>query len=93
MCSWSVTRPRVPFGGSRRRTEIGPVQSLVREPDLEPPALRLLVELYGRQARAIHRYRITDVAVDQDGCRVSNGECAPALVTDDLCDGAEVLDL
>ena len=89
----SVTRPRVPFGGSRQRTEIGPVQSLVREPDLEPPAPRLLVELNRRQARAVHRNRVTDVAVDQDGRRVADSERAPTLVVDNLRNGAKMLDM
>ena len=79
--------------GRRRRTEIGPVQGLVREPDLEPPTALLPVELDDRQARAVDRNRVPDVAVTQDGRGVSDRERAPARVVQDVRDGPEVLDL
>ena len=75
------------------RTEIGPVQGLVREPDLEPPAALLPVELDDRQARAVDRNRVPDVAVAQDGRGVPDRERAPARVMQDVRDGPEVLDL
>ena len=76
-----------------RRTEIGPVQGLVREPDLEPPAALLPIELDDRQARAVDRNRVPDVAVAEDGRRVPDCERTPALVMYDLRDRTEVLDL
>lgn len=51
------------------------------------------MELDDRQARAVDRDRVPDVAVAQDGRRVPDGERAPALIVHDFRDGAEVLDL
>ena len=79
--------------GRRGRTEIGPVQGLVREPDREPPAALLPVELDDRQARAVDRNRVPDVAVAQDGRRVSDCERAAPRVVHDVSDRPEVLDL
>ena len=83
----------MPHAGRRGRTEIGPVQGLVREPDLEPPAALLPIELDDRQARAVDRNRVPDVAVAQDGRGVPDRERAPARVMQDVRDGPEVLDL
>lgn len=87
------SRDPLPRSQSATRTQISPLQRLIREPDLEPPALCLLVELRHRQTRAVHRNGVADMAVVEDGRRFRDRERAAALVPRDRGDFAEVFDL
>ena len=51
------------------------------------------MKFYDRQARAVDRDRVADVAVAQDRRRVRDDERAPAVVSRDVDDGTEVLNL
>jgi hypothetical protein len=79
------------FQHTIRLTEGSPAESFVCEPDLERPLLR--VELGDCEAGAIHRDRVADMTVAQDGSGVADDERRAALITLDGLDGGKVLDL
>ena len=79
--------------GGRQRTEICPLKRLVREPNLEPAPVLRRVELRDGQARAVHRDRVADVAVVEDGGGISDGERAASRIVFDGGHSPEVFDL
>ena len=75
------------------RTEIRPLQRLVRQPHLEPsPALSLL-EFSDGKTRPVHRNRIADVAVVQDGRGLADGQRTAACIVLNRSDRGEVFNL
>ena len=61
------------YAERRGRTEIGPVQGLVREPDLEPPTLRFLVEFCDSQAGSIDRDGVPNVTIPENRAGLRDG--------------------
>ncbi len=74
-------------------TQISSVQSLVREPYLEPATFLRFVELRHGQAGTVDCYRVTNVAIIEDGRRVRYCERAPSRVVLNGGHGAHVLNL
>lgn len=74
-------------------TEIGPIQSLIRQPHLKPPTLFVYIEFCNRQTRSIHCNRVADVTISKNWCRVPDREGTTSSVSYDGDDGSEVFNL
>lgn len=91
-CAYCSSLPPLPQV-TKPRTQVRPLQRLVRQPHLEPSPILGLVELRDRQARPVNCDGIADVAVVQDGRRLADGQRAAACIVLDRSDRGEMLNL
>ena len=78
---------------SKKRTQVGPVERLVGQPDLEPSSALVLVKRRDGETCAVDCDRVADVAVIQDGCGICYGETAASSVGVDVHYGSTPLNL
>ena len=78
---------------SKERTQVGPVEGLVGQPDLEPSAVLVFVERRDGETGPVDGERVADVAVVQDGRSICYGETAASSVDVDVQDGPTALNL
>lgn len=74
------------------RTERGPLQSLVGQPDLEPAVLFEEIKMSNSQTDTVDGDGVADVAVIEDRACEADGELAAAVVDDQGGDDAFVFD-
>lgn len=77
---------------NKRRTERGPLQSLIGQPDLEPAVLLGEIEVSDSQTDTVDGDGVANVAVVEDRICEADGELAAAAVDDQGGDDAFVFD-
>ena len=89
----SYFNPRQNTDRKQGRTKVSPLQRFVRQPHPEPSRTLRPVKFRDRQTRTIHRYRVANMTVVQDGRGVADGQSTAARIMLYRSDSTQVLNL